>query len=172
MTAEKKREDQLKAIHSIEEELNKLSLAAVAIDDQKKEEKLAVIRQHKEELERKLVLLKHENEKKEQHQVSLLLQLNETDCRNYRNYWQARLAYITEQASSAIPVDVIDPVVRTILTEAGLLHLAPTFAQHRVDAVVLRILTADDLTKMGITSIGDQKKILSMAASLFGVAEP
>ena len=52
------------------------------------------------------------------------------------------------------------------LSSLDLVQYASTFADNDVDLSVLPMLTADDLSQMGVTSIGHRRKILTAAASL------
>ena len=54
-----------------------------------------------------------------------------------------------------------------MLALANLSHLEKLFAKAHVDAVVLRVLTDDDLANMGVAAIGDRKKILMAIGALF-----
>ena len=52
----------------------------------------------------------------------------------------------------------------------GLGQYAPAFAANDIDGEVLPELTADDLTGLGITSIGHRRKLLAAIAALRGEA--
>ena len=52
------------------------------------------------------------------------------------------------------------------LVDLGLGEYAPAFRDHDVDLEVLSKLTAEDLTALGVTSIGHRRKLLSAIASL------
>src|SRR6516225_5179458 len=55
----------------------------------------------------------------------------------------------------------------------GLGQYAPAFAANDIDGEVLAELTADDLTGLGITSIGHRRKLLAAIAALrSGGSEP
>ena len=56
------------------------------------------------------------------------------------------------------------------LSGLGLGQYAPAFAVNDIDGEVLPELTADDLTALGITSIGHRRKLLAAIAALRGVA--
>jgi hypothetical protein len=56
------------------------------------------------------------------------------------------------------------------LRRLGLEQYAPTFAANDIDAEVLPGLTADDLTGLGITSIGHRRRLLAAIAALRGNA--
>ena len=56
------------------------------------------------------------------------------------------------------------------LGRLGLGQYAPTFAASDIDAEVLPELTADDLTGLGVTSIGHRRKLLAAIAALRGGA--
>lgn len=53
-----------------------------------------------------------------------------------------------------------------------MVDMAGKFAAHHVDALVFGILTEDDLVKMGIKAVGDQRKILGAASELFSQRQP
>jgi class 3 adenylate cyclase len=57
------------------------------------------------------------------------------------------------------------------LSGLGLEQYAPAFAANDIDAEVLPELTADDLTALGITSIGHRRRLLAGIAALRG-SEP
>jgi len=52
------------------------------------------------------------------------------------------------------------------LGRLGLGQYAPAFAANDIDAEVLPALTAEDLTGLGITSIGHRRKLLAAIAGL------
>lgn len=163
---------------AIEAELARMVEAGVSESQHRRATQAAVLQETRAELEKRLAALKLEAANKERRQRELLLAIDEDDRRNYRSYWQARLAYTADHAASAdnakaapSPSPVVDPVVNTVLDQAGVPQYGALFAQHRVDAVVLRILTADDLQNMGITVVGDQKRILAAVAQLFDVKQ-
>jgi hypothetical protein len=52
----------------------------------------------------------------------------------------------------------------------GLGQYAPAFAANDIDGEVLLELTVDDLTGLGITSIGHRRKLLAAIAALRGGA--
>ena len=52
----------------------------------------------------------------------------------------------------------------------GLEQYAPAFVENHIDGEVLPELTADDLTGLGITSIGRRRKLLAAIAALRAVA--
>jgi class 3 adenylate cyclase len=52
----------------------------------------------------------------------------------------------------------------------GLGQYSPVFAANDIDGEVLPELTTDDLTGLGITSIGHRRKLLAAIAALRGVA--
>jgi len=52
------------------------------------------------------------------------------------------------------------------LRELGLEQYAPAFRDNDIDGTVLRELTADDLTGLGVTSIGHRRKLLAAIAAL------
>ncbi len=54
------------------------------------------------------------------------------------------------------------------LASIGLREYAPVFRDNNVDLEVLSQLTAEDLTALGVTSIGHRRKLLSAIASLAG----
>ncbi|TIS15824.1 MAG: hypothetical protein E5X10_09410, partial [Mesorhizobium sp.] len=56
--------------------------------------------------------------------------------------------------------------VRAWLVSLGLGEYADAFGSHDIDEEVLPSLTADDLTALGITSIGHRRKLLSGIAAL------
>jgi class 3 adenylate cyclase len=56
--------------------------------------------------------------------------------------------------------------VSTWLRDLGLEDYVQTFQAHHIDAEVLPRLTADDLTALGITSIGHRRKLLAAIAAL------
>jgi predicted ATPase/class 3 adenylate cyclase len=56
--------------------------------------------------------------------------------------------------------------VSTWLRDLGLENYAQAFQAHDIDAEVLPRLTADDLTALGITSIGHRRKLLDAIAAL------
>jgi len=56
------------------------------------------------------------------------------------------------------------------LGRLGLGQYAPVFAANDIDGEVLRELTAEDLTGLGITSIGHRRKLLAAIAALRGGA--
>lgn len=56
--------------------------------------------------------------------------------------------------------------VRAWLVSLGLGEYAEAFGAHDIDEEVLPSLTADDLTALGITSIGHRRKLLSAIAAL------
>ena len=56
--------------------------------------------------------------------------------------------------------------VSTWLRDLGLEDYVQTFQAHHIDAEVLPRLTADDLTGLGITSIGHRRKLLDAIAAL------
>jgi hypothetical protein len=115
-------------------------------------------------IERRLAVLRVQQEDREEQRTKALLELDACDQRNYRNYWQARLDLALQHSTEDL---ACDPVVRSVLHAAGVPHLAPLFARHRVDAVVLRILTAEDLASMGVDAVGDRKRLLSAIAGVF-----
>jgi len=56
------------------------------------------------------------------------------------------------------------------LGRLGLGQYAPAFAANDIDGEVLPELTAEDLTGLGITSIGHRRKLLAVIAALRGGA--
>jgi class 3 adenylate cyclase len=56
--------------------------------------------------------------------------------------------------------------VSTWLRDLGLENYAQAFQAHDIDAEVLPRLTADDLTALGVTSIGHRRKLLDAIAAL------
>ncbi len=67
-----------------------------------------------------------------------------------------------------MPVDVAD-----WLGGLGLAQYASAFAANDIDGAVLPELTAEDLTGLGITSIGHRRKLLAAIAALrSGAPEP
>lgn len=164
--ADRKKAERDAEIKALEAQLSRMGEVVVSSNEQRHNAKVSAVQHDRQELERRLGALRLEAAKKEEEQKRLLLAVDEQDRRNYRSYWQARLAFAAENAGDS-SMAAIDPVVRNVLTTAGLLHLGPIFAEHRVDAVVLRILTAQDLEKMGISAVGDQKKLLSAISVLF-----
>jgi class 3 adenylate cyclase/predicted ATPase len=54
------------------------------------------------------------------------------------------------------------------LSGLGLGHYAPTFAANDIDGEVLPELTAEDLTGLGVTSIGHRRRLLAAIAALRG----
>jgi len=52
------------------------------------------------------------------------------------------------------------------LRELGLEQYAPAFRDNDIDGAVLRELTADDLTGLGVSSIGHRRKLLAAIAAL------
>jgi SAM domain (Sterile alpha motif) len=56
--------------------------------------------------------------------------------------------------------------VSTWLRDLGLENYVQAFQAHDIDAEVLPRLTADDLTALGITSIGHRRKLLDAIAAL------
>lgn len=155
-------------MQTIEQELARLLEADAESACRREGERWETIAAQRTELERRLIELQHEQAEREQQRLALLLAVDEGDRRNYRNYWEARLAYALEHAQDSADCD---PVVRSVLLEAGVPYLVPVFAKHRVDAVVLRILGIDDLERMGVTALGDQKRILMAASQLFQQTE-
>jgi class 3 adenylate cyclase/predicted ATPase len=57
------------------------------------------------------------------------------------------------------------------LQDLGLERYVPAFRENDIDAEVLPKLTAEDLISIGVTSVGDRRKLLAAIASL-GAAEP
>jgi class 3 adenylate cyclase len=62
--------------------------------------------------------------------------------------------------------------VSTWLRDLGLENYARAFQAHDIDADVLPRLTADDLTALGITSVGHRRKLLDAIALLEGSGAP
>jgi len=52
------------------------------------------------------------------------------------------------------------------LRDLGLEQYAPAFVENHIDSEVLLELTADDLTGLGITSIGHRRKLLAAIAAV------
>src|SRR2546423_4730288 len=52
------------------------------------------------------------------------------------------------------------------LQDLGLERYVPGFRDNDIDAEVLRKLTAEDLTSIGVTSVGHRRKLLDAIASL------
>jgi class 3 adenylate cyclase/predicted ATPase len=65
-----------------------------------------------------------------------------------------------------------DMDVSTWLRNLGLENYAQAFQAHDIDAEVLPRLTADDLTAIGITSVGHRRRLLDAIALLQGDAAP
>jgi hypothetical protein len=62
--------------------------------------------------------------------------------------------------------------VSSWLRDLGLENYAQAFQAHYIDAEVLPRLTADDLTALGITSVGHRRRLLDAIALLQCGAAP
>src|SRR5688572_23846517 len=62
--------------------------------------------------------------------------------------------------------------VSTWLRDLGLANYAPAFRANDIDAEVLSRLTAEDLTALGVTSVGHRRKLLDAVAALQGKTAP
>ncbi|EGD74280.1 hypothetical protein PTSG_12424 [Salpingoeca rosetta] len=160
-----RRQARLAEIEDLNRKLESLALHNDAVKFEKQERRVQELAVQREEMEKRLQILKKQEAEKEAEQMHTLLELEDADRRNYRAYWEAKLKYAMEHlGKDPVPCD---PVVKSLLSSIGLLHLAPKFAESHVDAVVLRILTDEDLASMGIKALGDRKKILHAASDLF-----
>ena len=148
----------------LEAELARLGEAGAAHMSARHEDRQHAVANERADIERRLAALRVQQDDKEDQRFEALRDLDAAERRAYRDYWQARLDLALSHSTDA---SACDPVVRTVLQDAGVPHLAPLFAQHRVDAVVLRILTAEDLESMGVTAVGDKKRLLSAIAGVF-----
>src|SRR5215472_18065741 len=54
----------------------------------------------------------------------------------------------------------------------GLEHYEPAFRDNRIDAQVLPKLTVEDLRDIGVTTVGDRRKLLDAIAALRAGAPP
>ena len=67
---------------------------------------------------------------------------------------------------TAVPFDV-----QSWLRDLGLSAYAGAFAEHAIDADVLPSLTADDLRDIGVTKVGDRRRLLTAIAALGASAD-
>ena len=58
------------------------------------------------------------------------------------------------------------------LRRLGLEQYAPAFTANDIDAEILPDLTAEDLTGLGVTSIGHRRKLLAAVAALRAPVQP
>jgi hypothetical protein len=171
-------QQRLDEIRAVEAKMAELMATAADLNASRLAHGQMVVVETQAELARRLSALREEEAQREAHRRRALVEITEADQRNLRAYWEARLSESMRQLGrmggggdrdrdlegSAAGCD---PVVRSVLDACGCSELAPVFALHNVDAVVLRILTDKDLKRMGIQSVGTRKRLLQAAAELF-----
>ena len=130
----------------------------------------AAMTQERTAMVQKLAALQDEQARQLALREQTLVSLNEAEARNSRAYWEAKLQGSMAQLQAlGAPVPACDEVTRSVLVGCDCGDLVPLFAMHRIDAVVLRILTDEDLSKMGVTSLGQRKRVLLAVQQLFGL---
>eukprot|EP00055_Hartaetosiga_balthica_P012470 m.60644 g.60644 ORF g.60644 m.60644 type:complete len:630 (-) comp7956_c0_seq1:3861-5750(-) len=161
----KQREERVKEITSMNEQLERLSLQHQQYKLEKKEQEAIKLQEERDILEKQLKVLRSQQQERENQLMHTIMTLDENDKKNYRAYWEAKLSYAMQHVLEGdIPCD---SVVKSVLASVNLSHLEPLFARNHVDAVVLRVLGNSDLEAMGISALGDRKKVLLGIQSLF-----
>eukprot|EP00730_Choanoeca_flexa_P007825 TRINITY_DN12397_c3_g1_i13.p1 TRINITY_DN12397_c3_g1~~TRINITY_DN12397_c3_g1_i13.p1 ORF type:complete len:666 (+),score=216.25 TRINITY_DN12397_c3_g1_i13:108-2000(+) len=157
-------------IRALEAKMAELSASVVATQTANDATKQAVVEQQRAETERRLASLQEEQERQLALRERALIELNEAEQRNSRAYWEAKLQASLSQLQALNGGQLVcDPVTQSLLIGCGCGELVPLFASQRVDAVVLRILTEQDLIQMGVDKLGDRKRILTAVSELFAI---
>eukprot|EP00051_Salpingoeca_urceolata_P019981 m.295861 g.295861 ORF g.295861 m.295861 type:complete len:734 (-) comp19517_c0_seq7:303-2504(-) len=112
-----------------------------------------------------LATLAEEYRKGDEQRIISLNQLEQAEKAHYRNYWLARMDYALQHLQGERSQH--DPVVAALLSQIGLDFLVGVFAAHAVDAVVLRALDDTDLQTIGVSRVGDRRRILLAIRDLF-----
>eukprot|EP00056_Hartaetosiga_gracilis_P017795 m.8505 g.8505 ORF g.8505 m.8505 type:complete len:631 (+) comp6112_c0_seq1:107-1999(+) len=161
----KQREKRVKEIEAMNQRLDILSQQYQQSVAEKNEQEAQRLAASRVELELQLHRLQEQQQQREKELTQTILTLEESDKKNYRAYWEAKLNYAMQHVlEGEIPCD---SVVKSVLASVNMSHLEPIFARNHVDAVVLRVLSDTDLQAMGITAVGDRKKVLLGIQNLF-----
>eukprot|EP00045_Choanoeca_perplexa_P013067 m.146006 g.146006 ORF g.146006 m.146006 type:complete len:633 (-) comp16227_c0_seq10:2228-4126(-) len=157
-------------IRELEEAMANLAASAESHRAVKDASKQAAMTQERLAMEQKLEALQQEQARQLALREQALVSLNEAEERNSRAYWEAKVqASMAQLQALGAPVPTCDAVTQAVLEGCECGDLVPLFATHRIDAVVLRILTDEDLIKMGVASLGQRKRVLLAIQHLFGL---
>ncbi|KAL0965115.1 hypothetical protein UPYG_G00276990 [Umbra pygmaea] len=154
--------EQIRLIEGELMQLTRLEVKRRSLDSENLQEVLSEQRSALSDLLQQLL------KQKDQREVELRQVLTEMELKsdsNQQNYWMIQYQRLLDAKPLTLRMQEagVEPDLVSLLWKLSAQHYLPILAHHRVTSQALRLMTSQDLSKLGISEIGVQKTLLNWA---------